>query len=915
MFKLAGHVEDRLKERSRLDEKVLHSARGRLGDLPDDGQDTYHWTIRSGDKVHGHLAVRRVGKDRKPVLTTFLAPHMKPSGRELSDHTGPLEARELEKAAGAGMNKVRTFAGLVVRVDRPKGFVQHGKDSEGNPWTRVYKVPYGYIPRTEGGDGEDLDVFLGPREDSKKAYLIHQKKEDGTLDEFKLMLGFEGEEEAKACYLEHVPAKFFQRIEPVSLNLVRALTGRPLDNDAEKAAAAAGLLMGELFAEKLAASLEEDEAEVARRVHEHAQRPHRLKYEGLQFAEEPFQRTYESGETSAVQAAKRKLVADFKARMAAAGVEPRQLDRYEANAYATALDMGDARMKAGPRLTQGLGDMADMLQPGLRKKMYGRPEEAPGNRALELHHGTKLRDMVQQLEGLEPDDRTGRNKLLQQIMQEDADVYAARMKNNLHAAGKAILPAIKDGVRKTPGKALGYTARALGLGALQFGGARYLQREGFRRNFLSPEERQLPEEEQSKLLIERSPTYKNLFAKSEETPDLTAQDFLSPAVNLPSLSLLKSESKILDNLSGGHVGSFLDPHEALARVVGAQQFWHGTTPESGEQILGTKEAPGSGIDPGHGGRKGGFTWKATHQQDLAQTGRRIHELSPFGTGSVDELEDYAPALGVRQRGYTAHQPKQFLPGMASLGGDGNLDLDTSHFLDNARGNYFVATDRRAAEGYARAMSPEIYTKPIQDLEAAGKDLQGLMGEGRLGANRETKDAISKFISGGMKMTGLADPAPEKKYLVGGVMPYEKFHALHEADGDDVKQRGKAFRLREENRVTPYAPGETPDPSRHGRAIGVENLADRQVSLKQILKNRSENLGDYIRGVNLPDSERVLGLNKRFLSGLGRGAAIGGTYGAAYHASGLHPLVKKLYNKAKGRLSADAPVPDTDQPSE
>lgn len=126
------------------------------------------------------------------------------------------------------MNKT-FFAGLRVHIDRPKGFVQEGKDDEGKPWRRVYKVPYGFLPKTEGGDGEDLDVFLGPNEQSKTAYLIHQKKGDGTFDEFKLMLGFEDAAKAKSCYLDHVPEKFFSKMEPVSLHLVKALLGYPLD--------------------------------------------------------------------------------------------------------------------------------------------------------------------------------------------------------------------------------------------------------------------------------------------------------------------------------------------------------------------------------------------------------------------------------------------------------------------------------------------------------------------------------------------------------------------------------------------------------------------------------------------------------------------------------------------------------------
>lgn len=224
-YKLAAHAHDRIEERSTLSRSLVDEAQKRIAELPKDGSTSYHWTARQGDQVLGHLAVRRVGKDQKPVVTTFLGPQMKPSGVELSDQLGPL--LPAEKAADGG--KLRLFTGLKVKVDRPKGFVQEGKDSEGKPWKRVYKVDYGYFPKTEGGDGEDLDVFLGPDEKAPTGYLIYQKKADGSFDELKLMMGFADADKAKACYLDHVPAKFFGKMEPLSLNVVKALLGYPLE--------------------------------------------------------------------------------------------------------------------------------------------------------------------------------------------------------------------------------------------------------------------------------------------------------------------------------------------------------------------------------------------------------------------------------------------------------------------------------------------------------------------------------------------------------------------------------------------------------------------------------------------------------------------------------------------------------------
>jgi len=89
-YKLAAHAHDRIEERSTLARSLVDEAQKRLKDLPQDGATTCHWTARQDGQVLGHLAIRRVGKEQKPVVTTFLGPMMKPSGPEISMHLGPL---------------------------------------------------------------------------------------------------------------------------------------------------------------------------------------------------------------------------------------------------------------------------------------------------------------------------------------------------------------------------------------------------------------------------------------------------------------------------------------------------------------------------------------------------------------------------------------------------------------------------------------------------------------------------------------------------------------------------------------------------------------------------------------------------------------------------------------------------------
>lgn len=119
--------------------------------------------------------------------------------------------------------KTRDFQGLKVRIDRPKGFVQEGKDKDGKPWKRVYSVDYGFLPKTKGGDGDGVDVFLGPDENAKTSYWVVQSKDDGSFDEYKVILGVHSAAEARAIYDAHIPAKFRHSIAAISVEMMKAM--------------------------------------------------------------------------------------------------------------------------------------------------------------------------------------------------------------------------------------------------------------------------------------------------------------------------------------------------------------------------------------------------------------------------------------------------------------------------------------------------------------------------------------------------------------------------------------------------------------------------------------------------------------------------------------------------------------------
>lgn len=113
------------------------------------------------------------------------------------------------------------FQGLAVSIENRKGSVRkwynpHDK-TEGE--TKMH-FPYGYIRRTEGADGDHVDVYLGPNKDAPTAFVVHQMKApDFTkYDEDKVMLGFDSAEEAKAAYIKQYDnPKFFGKMTAVPM--------------------------------------------------------------------------------------------------------------------------------------------------------------------------------------------------------------------------------------------------------------------------------------------------------------------------------------------------------------------------------------------------------------------------------------------------------------------------------------------------------------------------------------------------------------------------------------------------------------------------------------------------------------------------------------------------------------------------
>lgn len=137
------------------------------------------------------------------------------TGREMLKAAAPIVA-EIDRAAkGAdrapteSQRRAGNYAkghvrlhGLDVTIENPKGSTRSGVSHNGKRWSTTMRHHYGYIKRTEGADGDHVDVFIGPHPESELVFVIDQVRPDsGRFDEHKVVLGARSKDEARLIYL------------------------------------------------------------------------------------------------------------------------------------------------------------------------------------------------------------------------------------------------------------------------------------------------------------------------------------------------------------------------------------------------------------------------------------------------------------------------------------------------------------------------------------------------------------------------------------------------------------------------------------------------------------------------------------------------------------------------------------------
>ncbi len=136
---------------------------------------------------------RKAIADRVDTLAHTAA--ASPKNDLLEPTPAQIEAGNYKKSEVIDLN------GMRIKIENPQGSIRRGVGADGKAWETQMAHHYGEFQGTEGADGDKLDVFIGPRPDSQKVYVVDQRNADGSFDEHKVMMGFTSQEAARQGYL------------------------------------------------------------------------------------------------------------------------------------------------------------------------------------------------------------------------------------------------------------------------------------------------------------------------------------------------------------------------------------------------------------------------------------------------------------------------------------------------------------------------------------------------------------------------------------------------------------------------------------------------------------------------------------------------------------------------------------------
>ena len=106
-----------------------------------------------------------------------------------------------QKEAGNYQKGHLRLGGMDITIETPKDAERSGTAPDGTRWSVKMPAHYGYVKRSEGADGDQVDVYIGPEADTGRVYVFDQfDPKTGRFDEHKAVLGVRSIEDAQDLY-------------------------------------------------------------------------------------------------------------------------------------------------------------------------------------------------------------------------------------------------------------------------------------------------------------------------------------------------------------------------------------------------------------------------------------------------------------------------------------------------------------------------------------------------------------------------------------------------------------------------------------------------------------------------------------------------------------------------------------------
>lgn len=199
-----GEAQMRTVWADKTEAETLPALRDRIGyvtfDVPGDGK----FKVLNTPE---HLEQFRTRVKGSKGFTGLPAPVETPANVDVAASRADTAPTDGQKEAGNYAKGHFTVGGLKVAIESPAGSSRSGTDPDGKPWISRMSAHYGYLKRTTGADGDQVDVYVKPGTQMRHSGPVFVADQydpaTGAFDEHKVLMGYGNQAEAAKAYDAH----------------------------------------------------------------------------------------------------------------------------------------------------------------------------------------------------------------------------------------------------------------------------------------------------------------------------------------------------------------------------------------------------------------------------------------------------------------------------------------------------------------------------------------------------------------------------------------------------------------------------------------------------------------------------------------------------------------------------------------